>query len=79
MQDNQWWTQDILVQGNSVTVKIDGKTVVQYNEPPGAQAGTGFARKFDEGTFALQAHDPKSVVRYKNIRVKRLPDEEPKK
>jgi hypothetical protein len=26
----------------------------------------------DKGTFALQAHDPKSTVRYKNIRVKRL-------
>jgi hypothetical protein len=28
--------------------------------------------KLGEGMFALQAHDPKSVVRYKNIRVKRL-------
>ena len=36
------------------------------------QPGKDFARKIAEGTFALQAHDPKSVVRYKNIRVKRL-------
>ncbi|NLH72883.1 MAG: DUF1080 domain-containing protein [Verrucomicrobia bacterium] len=71
-KDNQWWTQEIIVQGNSVTVKVDGKTVFQYNEPPGAQPGKDFTRKIDEGTFALQAHDPKSVVRYRNIRVKRL-------
>lgn len=71
-QDNKWWTQHITVKGNSVTVKIDGKTVLQYNEPPGTQAGRGFERKISEGTFAFQAHDPKSVVRYKNIRVKRL-------
>lgn len=71
-KDNQWWTQSIIVQSNSVTVKIDGKTVLQYIEPPGAQPGKDFTRKLDEGTFALQAHDPKSVVRYKNIRVKRL-------
>ena len=53
-------------------VKIDDKTVLEYNEPSGAQAGRDFSRKLDEGTFAFQAHDPKSVVRYKNIRVKRL-------
>ena len=71
-KDNQWWTQHIIVKGKTVTVKIDGQTVLEYSEPPGAEAGTDFNRKFDQGTFALQAHDPKSVVRYKNIRVKRL-------
>lgn len=73
-QDNRWWTQHIIVQGNLVTVKVDGVTVVQYKEPPGAQAGKDFERKLGAGTFALQAHDPKSVVHYRNIRVKRLPD-----
>lgn len=71
-KDNQWWTQHIIVQGNKVTVKIDGKTVLEYNEPPGAQPGRDFTRKLNQGTFALQAHDPNSVVRYKNIRAKRL-------
>jgi 3-keto-disaccharide hydrolase len=71
-QDNKWWTQHIIVKGNQVTVKIDGKTVLEYNEPPGAQAGKDFTRKLDQGTFAFQAHDPKSVIRYKNVRVKRL-------
>jgi len=71
-QDNKWWTQHIIVQGNRVTVKVDGKTVLEYNEPPGARAGADYTRKIDGGTFALQAHDPKSIIRYKNIRVKRL-------
>jgi len=71
-RDNQWWTQDIIVKGDRITVKIDGKTVVDYTEPEGKQAGKDFTRKLDEGTFALQAHDPGSVVRYRNIRVKRL-------
>lgn len=72
-QDNQWWTQHIIVNGNRVLVKIDGKTVVDYTEPPGTKPGKDFTRKLDSGTFALQAHDPKSVIFYKNIRVKRLP------
>ena len=71
-QDNKWWTQHIIVKGNKVTVKIDGKTVLEYNEPPGAVAGKDFERKLGSGTFAFQAHDPKSVIRYKNVRVKRL-------
>lgn len=71
-KDNQWWTQHIIVKGRKVTVKIDGKTVLEYNEPSGAQAGKDFTRKLDSGTFAFQAHDPDSVIRYKNVRVKRL-------
>jgi hypothetical protein len=69
-KDNQWWTQHIIVRGRKVTVKIDGQTVIEYNEPPVDPAGRG--KKLGEGTFALQAHDPKSIIRYKNIRVKRL-------
>ncbi len=71
-KDNEWWTQDITVQGNKVTVKVNDIIVLEYTEPAGVQPGTAFTRKLDQGTFALQAHDPSSVVRYKNIRVKRL-------
>ena len=71
-KDNQWWTQTITVKDNKVTVKINDIIVLEYTEPPGAQPGRGFSRKLDSGTFAFQAHDPKSVVRYKNVRVKRL-------
>jgi len=53
-------------------VLVDGKRVLEYNEPPGTQPGKDFARKLSDGTFALQGHDPGSVVRYKNIRVKKL-------
>jgi len=71
-EDDKWWTEEIMVQGNKVTVLVDGKKVFEYFEPPGTQAGKDFARKLNEGTFALQGHDPNSTVRYKNIRVKRL-------
>jgi hypothetical protein len=71
-QDNKWWTQEVIVEGNQVTVKIDGKICLQYIEPPGAQPGKTFERKLGEGTFALQGHDPNSTIKYKNIRVKRL-------
>ena len=71
--DNKWWTQHIKVEGNKVTVRIDDVVVLQYTEPDGAKAGD-FERKLSQGTIAFQAHDPKSVVRYRNIRLKRLAD-----
>jgi hypothetical protein len=70
-QDKKWWTEEVVVQGNKITVKIDGERVLEYTEPKGAQPGN-YTRKIADGTFALQAHDPKSIVRYKTIRVKRL-------
>jgi hypothetical protein len=71
-KDNQWWTQHVIVKDNKVTIKIDGKTVTEYTQEPGQQTGRRGGKKLSEGTFALQAHDPKSVVHYKNIRAKRL-------
>jgi hypothetical protein len=71
-KDNEWWTQHIIVNGNRVTVRVNNIIVLEYTEPAGAQAREDYTRKLGEGTFAFQAHDPKSIVRYKNVRVKRL-------
>lgn len=71
-KDRQWWTQHIIVKGKTITVKVDGKTVNEFTEEPGRKAGKDFTRILDQGTVALQGHDPKSTVRYKNILVKRL-------
>jgi hypothetical protein len=57
---------------NFAAARQAGTGLFQHNEPPGTEAGKDFERKIAEGTFAFQGHDPKSVVRYKNIRVKRL-------
>lgn len=73
VEDNVWYTETIIVNGKNVKIKINDKTVVDYDEPSDQKAGEDFTRKIDEGTFALQAHDPGSRVHFKNIRVKRLP------
>jgi hypothetical protein len=72
-KDNEWFTEEVIVQGKKITIKVDGKTLVDYTEPEGKKPGPGFTRKIDQGTFAFQAHDPKSEVHFKNVRVKRLP------
>ncbi len=69
-QDNEWWTQTIIVRGKRIIVKINDELVIDYEEPPGV-TGT---RKLSQGSFALQAHDPGSTVYFRNIRVKPLDD-----
>ena len=69
-KDNEWWTQTVIVKGRHIIIKVNNEVVVNYTEPQNVKGG----RKLSQGSFALQAHDPKSVVYYRNIRVKRLPD-----
>ena len=76
VKDNEWFTQHIIVKDKRIIIKVNGNITVDYTESeevsqngqPG-QAG----RKLSSGTFALQGHDPGSVVYYKNIMVKPLP------
>ena len=69
-RDGGWWTQHVIVKGKRVVVRIDGVTVVDYLEP---DQPTG-QRRLGQGTFALQAHDPDSTVRFRSVRVRRLGD-----
>lgn len=72
LKDDVWNTETIIVRGKHIIIKLNDETVVDYTEPAGQQPGKDFTRVVGSGTFALQAHDPESTVRYKNIRVKRL-------
>jgi hypothetical protein len=72
VKDNEWYSYHIIVKDKHVTIKINDKVAVDWEQPADHKAGTGFTRILDKGTFALQAHDPKSIVHYSNLRVKRL-------
>jgi hypothetical protein len=72
-KDNEWYTEYIRVEGKHITIKINDKTVVDYEETDtDKRAGGEKNRVLSQGTFALQAHDPKSVVYFKDIMVKPL-------
>jgi hypothetical protein len=71
VKDDEWYTYHIIVEGNSVTVLINDKKLFQYVEQDGV---IGPTNKLNMGSFAIQAHDPKSEAHYKNIKVKPLPE-----
>ena len=69
-KDNEWFRYEIIVRGKTVETKVNGQTVVRYEE----EADRKGKRKLSAGTFGIQAHDPGSVVLVKNIKVKPLVD-----
>lgn len=73
-KDNEWFTEHIIVKGNTITVLVNDKKVNEWTQPAGWDGGReGPGRVITgPGTIALQAHDPKSVVHFKNIRIKLL-------
>lgn len=74
VKDKEWYTEYIKVEGKRVIIKVNDKTVVDYTEPDNVERPEGMKdRKISSGTFALQGHDPNSIVYFKNIMVKPLP------
>ena len=73
VKDYVWFTEYIKVEGKHVITKINDKVVVDYTEPDGAKATEDHPGcVISSGTFALQGHDPKSKVYFKDIMVRPL-------
>lgn len=72
VKDNVWYTETIIVKDKHVTIKVNDKVAVEYDEPADLPANRK-GRRISSGTFALQGHDPKSKVYFKDIMVKPLP------
>jgi hypothetical protein len=71
--DDVWYTEYIRVEGNHVIVKINDTVVTDWTQPDGfVPPKNHVGRVISSGTFALQGHDPKSVVYYKDIMVRAL-------
>ncbi len=75
-KDDEWFTEHIVVQGDTITIDVNGKQTAKWTQPAdwnGGREGPG-RRITGPGTIALQGHDPGSTVYYKNIRIKPLDD-----
>jgi len=61
---NEWFTQEVIAKGNHLVIKVNGKTTLDWKDPES---------RYMKGHFALQGHDPGTVVKFKKIEVKELP------
>lgn len=60
----EWFTQDIIADGNHIIIKVNGKVITDYVDEKNT---------YTKGYLALQQHDPKSTVYYKNLMFRKLP------
>jgi hypothetical protein len=60
---NEWFTQEVICKGPKITILVNGKKTVEWTDPK---------HRFKSGHFALQGHDPGTVVRFRKIEVKEL-------
>jgi hypothetical protein len=61
---DEWFTQEVYAMGNHIIIKVNGKTTVDYVDTKNTHM---------KGHFALQQHDPGTVVKFRKIEVKELP------
>jgi hypothetical protein len=61
---DEWFTQEVIAQGNHITIKVNGKTTVDWTDPKST---------YTKGHFALQGHDPGTKVKFRKVEVIELP------
>lgn len=75
VKDSVWFTEKIRVEGKHVQIWVNDKKTVDYTEPDNVQRPDDMkGRILSNGTFALQGHDPNSIVYFKDLKVKPLAD-----
>jgi len=60
---DEWFTQEVTMIGDQITIKVNGKQTLSWKDPN---------KTFSKGHFALQGHDPGTVVKFKKIEVKEI-------
>ena len=73
VNDGDWYTKTIIVEGDKITVKVNGKVINEFVESKDRGDIGDSKKKLGSGMIALQAHDPQSVIYYKDIKIKPLP------
>jgi hypothetical protein len=64
VKPDEWFTQEVTAIGNHIVIKVNGKTTVDFVDKKNT---------YTKGHFALQQHDPGTVVMFRKIEVKELP------
>ena len=68
-RDDEWFTYNIKVKGKKVTITINDKVANEYTEPEDHKDKT---KRLGEGTIAIQGHDPKSLIYFRKLRIRKL-------
>ena len=60
---NEFFTQEVIAEGTHLQILVNGKKTLDWKDPDAT---------FKKGHFALQGHDPKSVMTFRKVEYKPL-------
>lgn len=60
---DEWFTQEVIAVGPKITILVNGKKTLEWEDPDAL---------YKKGHFALQAHDPGSIMTFRKVEVKEL-------
>ena len=60
---DEFFTQEVIAVGSKITILVNGKQSIEFDDPE---------KTYTKGHFALQAHDPGSIMTFRKVEVKEL-------
>jgi len=60
---DEFFTQEVIAVGPKITILVNGKQTIEWTDPD---------HRFKSGCFALQAHDPGSIMTFRKVEVKEI-------
>lgn len=60
---DEWFTQEVIAVGPKITILVNGKKTLEWEDPDAL---------YKTGHFALQAHDPGSIMTFRKVEVKEI-------
>jgi hypothetical protein len=60
---DEFFVQEVVADGNKITISVNGKQTIEFTDK---------ANTFTKGHFALQGHDPGSIMTFKRVEYKPL-------
>jgi hypothetical protein len=64
VKPDEWFTQEVTANGNHIIIKVNGKQTVDFVDGNNT---------YTKGHFAIQQHDPGTVITVRKVEVKELP------
>ena len=61
IKPEEFYTQEVIANGDKITILVNGKQTIEFVDPD---------KSFTKGHFALQGHDPGSVMTFKKVEYK---------
>jgi hypothetical protein len=60
---DEWFTQEVIAEGNHIQIFVNGEKTLDWKDPDNT---------YTKGHFALQGHDPGSIMTFRKVEMKEL-------